>query len=72
LEIVNRLLLRRVGIQFHEGKATLAARFAIKGQAALADFSVLAEEIKQVFPFGLKREVADVNGHQRKNRNGFV
>jgi len=72
LEVVDRLLLGSIGIQLDEGKAAFAACLAIKREAALANLAILTEKIKQVFPFGLKREIADVNGHQRKNRNGSV
>ena len=67
LEIVDGLLLGFVVDELNEGETALAARFAVEGKAALADFAVLAEEIKQILAFGLEREVADVNGHSLKS-----
>jgi hypothetical protein len=63
LEVIDGLLFRSVIGEFHEGEAPLAAGFAIKGQAAVAHLSVLAEEIKEILTFGLEREVSDVDGH---------
>jgi hypothetical protein len=60
-------LLGGVVGELHESKATLPTGFAIEGEAALADFAVLAEKIKQVLAFGLEREVADVDGHSLKS-----
>jgi hypothetical protein len=57
-------LLGGVVGELHEGEAALAAGFAIKGQAALTNFAVLAEQIKQILPFCLEREIADVNSHE--------
>jgi len=67
LEVVDGFLLGGIVGELHEGKATLTAGFPVKGEAALADFAVLAEMIKQVLAFGLEREVADVNGHSLKS-----
>jgi hypothetical protein len=67
LEVIDGFLLGGIVGELHEGKATLAARFAVEGEAALADFAVLAEKIKQVFAFSLEREVADVDGHSLKS-----
>ena len=63
LEVVDGFLLSCVIRQLNKGKTAFAACFPIKGQAALAHLSVLAEEIKQVLAFCLEREVADVDGH---------
>jgi hypothetical protein len=67
LEVIDGFLLGGVVGELHEGKAALAAGFAVEGEAALADFAVLAEKIKQVFAFSLEREVADVDGHSLKS-----
>ena len=63
LEVVDGFLLSRIIGKLNKGKTALATCFPIKGQAALAHLSVLAEEIKQVLAFCLEREVADVDGH---------
>jgi hypothetical protein len=63
LEVVDGFLLSRIIGELNKGKTALATCFPIKGQAALAHLSVLAEEIKQVLAFCLEREVADVDGH---------
>jgi hypothetical protein len=63
LEVVDGFLLSRIIGKLNKGKTALATCFPIKGQAALANLSVLAEEIKQVLAFCLEREVADVDGH---------
>jgi hypothetical protein len=67
LKIIDGFLLGGIVGELHEGKATLAAGFAVEGEAALTDFAVLAEKIKQVFAFSLEREVADVDGHSLKS-----
>jgi hypothetical protein len=67
LEVIDGFLLGGIVGELHEGKATLAAGFAVEGEAALTDFAVLAEKIKQVFAFSLEREVADVDGHSLKS-----
>jgi hypothetical protein len=67
LEVIDGFLLGGIVGELHEGKATLAASFAVEGEAALANFAVLAEKIKQVFAFSLEREVADVDGHSLKS-----
>jgi hypothetical protein len=67
LEVIDGFLLGGIVGELHEGKATLSAGFAVEGEAALADFAVLAEKIKQVFAFSLEREVADVDGHSLKS-----
>ena len=66
LEVVDGFLLSRIIGKLNKGKTALATCFPIKGQAALAHLSVLAEEIKQVLAFCLEREVADVDGHSMK------
>ena len=63
LEVVDGFLLSRIIGKLNKGKTALTTCFPIKGQAALAHLSVLAEEIKQVLAFCLEREVADVDGH---------
>ena len=63
LEVVDGLLLSGVVAEFNEGETALAAGFTVEGEAALADFAVLPEEIKQVIALGLEREVANVDGH---------
>ena len=50
--------------KLHERETAFATGFPIKGQAALTDFAVLAEQIKQVLTFCLEREIADVNSHE--------
>jgi hypothetical protein len=67
LEVIDGFLLGGIVGELHEGEATLAAGFAVEGEAALTDFAVLAEKIKQVFAFSLEREVADVDGHSLKS-----
>jgi hypothetical protein len=67
LKVIDGFLLGGIVGELHEGKATLAAGFAVEGEAALTDFAVLAEKIKQVFAFSLEREVADVDGHSLKS-----
>jgi hypothetical protein len=63
LEVVDGLLLGSIVAEFHEGETALTAGLTVERQAALADFAVLAEQIKQVLALSLEREVADVNGH---------
>jgi len=67
LEVIDGFLLGGIVGEFNEGEATFTAGFAVEGEAALANFAVLAEKIKQVFAFGLEREVADVDGHSLKS-----
>jgi hypothetical protein len=67
LKVIDGFLLGGIVGELHERKATLAAGFAVEGEAALADFAVLAEKIKQVFAFSLEREVTDVDGHSLKS-----
>jgi hypothetical protein len=67
LEVVDGLLLGGVIGQLHKGESPFAAGFTVKGEAALADFAVLAEKIKKVLAFSLEREVADVDGHSLKS-----
>jgi hypothetical protein len=67
LEVIDGFLLGGIVGELHEGKAAFTAGFAVEGEAALANFAVLAEKIKQVFAFGLEREVADVDGHSLKS-----
>jgi hypothetical protein len=66
LKIVDGFLLGFIIGQLNESEPTFASGIAVEGQTALLDFSVLAEEIKQILPFGLEREIADVNGHSIK------
>ena len=63
LKVVNGLLFGRIVGQLDKGEAPLATGFPVKGQAALAHLSVLAEEIKQVLTFGLERKIANVDSH---------
>jgi hypothetical protein len=64
LEVVDGFLLGGIVGKLHEGETALAAGFTIKGKAALTDFAVLAEQIKQILTFSLEREIADVNSHE--------
>jgi hypothetical protein len=66
LEVIDGPCLGSVISQFNKGKAALPACVAVEGEAALAHFAVLAEEIKQILAFCLEREVADVDGHSIK------
>jgi hypothetical protein len=66
LEVIDGPFLGIIISQFNKGKAALPACVAVEGQAALAHFAVLAEEIKQILAFCLEREVADVDGHSIK------
>ena len=66
LEIIDGPLLRGIVDQLNKGEAALPPCFTVKGQAALAHLTVLAEEIQQILAFCLEREVADVNGHSIK------
>jgi hypothetical protein len=66
LEVIDGPLLGGVIDQLNKSKATLATCVTVEGQAALANLSVLGEEINQILAFSLEREVADVNGHSIK------
>jgi hypothetical protein len=66
LKIVDGFLLGFIIDQLNKSEPAFASGIPIEGQAALLDFAVLAEKIKQVLPFGLEREIADVDGHSIK------
>ncbi len=66
LKIVDGFLLGFIIDQLYKSEPAFASGIPIEGQAALLDFAVLAEKIKQVLPFGLEREIADVDGHSIK------
>jgi hypothetical protein len=64
LEVVDGFLLGGIVGKLDKGESALATGFAVKGKAALTDFAVLAEQIKQILTFSLEREIADVNSHE--------
>jgi hypothetical protein len=67
LEIVDGLLLFGVVREFDKGETALASSFPIKGQAALAHFSVLTEKVTEILLLGIEREVAYVDCHVTLN-----
>jgi hypothetical protein len=66
LKIVDGFLLGFIIDQLNKSEPAFASGIPVEGQAALLDFAVLAEKIKQVLPFSLEREIADVDGHSIK------
>jgi hypothetical protein len=67
LEIVDGLLLLGIIGQFDECEAALATGFPIQGQAALANLSVLTEQVTEILLLGIEREVAYVDCHVTLN-----
>jgi len=66
LKIVDGFLLGFIIDQLNKSEPAFASGIPVEGQAALLDFAVLAEKIKQVLTFSLEREIADVDGHSIK------
>jgi hypothetical protein len=63
LEVIDRLLLGGVIVEFNKGKTSFPTGVAIEGESALANLPVLGEKIEEIFTFGLERKITDVNGH---------
>ena len=70
LKIVDGFFFFVSAVEVNKGEATLTAGLTVEGHRALADFSVLAEQVDQVFPLCVPGEITNEN-RQKINPKGI-
>jgi hypothetical protein len=70
LKIVDGFFFFVSAVEVNEGEATLTTGLTVEGHRALADFSVLAEQVDQVFPLCVPGEITNEN-RQKINPKGI-
>ena len=70
LEIVDGFFFFVSAVEVNEGEAALTTGLTVEGHRALADFSVLAEQVDQVFPLCVPGEITNEN-RQKINPKGI-